>query len=109
MSDGNKLHEYMEWALTGQWNKFKGTKHRHQKQFRIDYLWAHIKPLALKLAEEEDPLLVEGMVWGEGFAGTVDYVGRNKKTGVVTLRDWKTSKYRKLPGHNDDKLCNYRL
>ena len=44
-----------------------------------------------------------------GFAGTVDYVGRDKKTGLVTLRDWKTSKQRKLPGQNDDKLCNYRL
>jgi hypothetical protein len=48
------------------------------------------------------------MVWKSidgadvGFAGAIDYVGQDRDTNEIVLRDWKTSKNLKLPGRNDD-------
>jgi hypothetical protein len=44
-----------------------------------------------------------------GYAGSVDYVGQDRQSNQVIMRDWKTSKKLKLPGQNDDQLFNYRM
>lgn len=69
----------------------------------VDYLWMSAEPFLDTVGE---PVLIEGPVYwqppfeeqrmfGTGFAGTIDCVTRDPKTGGLVCRDWKSSLRRK--------------
>jgi hypothetical protein len=48
---------------------------------------------AMKIAKHYDVVAIEAMIASPklGIAGTVDFIGRNKKTGQILICDWKTT------------------